>query len=94
MDDIILVTGCHRTRSWANVAFLADHKDAQLEPEVSFGVNVTKRNGSEVIDWRFSPNLSRGAELKLGPDGEVCYRVVRVDQEQRQLSHDVASLRT
>jgi len=93
MEDIILVTGCDLTRSWANVAFLGDHTDAQPEPEVSFGVNVTKRNGSEIIDWRFSPNLSRGAELKLGPDGEVCCRVVCDDQEQRQLSHDVASLR-
>jgi len=92
MEDIILVTGCHRTKSWANAAFLGGYTDAQ--PEVSFGVDVTNNNGSEVINWRFSPDRCRGAELNLGPDGEVCYRVVRADQEQRQLSHDVASLRT
>jgi hypothetical protein len=36
MEEIILVTGCHRTRSWANVAFLENQVDAQ----VSFGVKV------------------------------------------------------
>ena len=75
MEDIILVTGCHRTRSWANIVFLESHTDAQ--PEVSFGVDVTNGNGPEVINWRFSPDRSRGAELNLGPDGEVCYSDVR-----------------
>jgi hypothetical protein len=36
MEEIILVTGCDRTRSWTNVAFLGGQADAQ----VSFGVRV------------------------------------------------------
>jgi hypothetical protein len=39
MEDIILVTGTHRTRSWTNVAFPGGQVDAQ----VSFGVNVATR---------------------------------------------------
>lgn len=102
MEDIILVTGCHRTKSWANITFLGGHTDdvaflrghTDGQPGVSFGVDVTNNNGSEVINWRFSPDRCRGAELKLGPDGEVCYRVVCGEKEQKQLSHGVASLRT
>jgi len=36
MEEIILVTGCDRTRSWTNVAFLG----SQLDARVSFGVNA------------------------------------------------------
>jgi hypothetical protein len=92
MEDIILVTGYHRTKSWANVAFMKSHTDAQ--PEVSFRADVTNNNDSEVINWRFSPDRSRGAELNLGPDGEVCCHIICEDQEQRQLSHNFVSLRT
>jgi len=37
MEDIVLVTGAHRTRSWTNVAFLEGQTDAR----VSFEVQVT-----------------------------------------------------
>ena len=69
MGDIILVTGCHRTRSWTNVAFLESQTDAQ----VSFGVDVTNENGPEVsIKWRSSHKNIRGAMLSWGPSGKVC----------------------
>jgi len=77
MEDIILVTGCHRTRSWINIAFFGCHTDAR----VSFGVNVTQADdgdGSEVdIKWRLSPDRIRGAELSRGPNGKVCCGVTR-----------------
>jgi hypothetical protein len=69
MEDIILVTGCHRTRSWASVVFSEDPEDAQ----VSFGVEVTGVNGPNTnINWRFSPENSGGAVVNWGPDGRVC----------------------
>jgi hypothetical protein len=47
MEEIILVTGCDRTKSWTNVAFLGNQVDAQpgqaAQPaQVSFGVKVLK----------------------------------------------------
>ena len=39
MEDIILVTGCHLAKSWANVAFSENRGGAQ----VSFGVQVSFR---------------------------------------------------
>jgi hypothetical protein len=69
MEDIILVTGFHRTRSWANVAFLESQTDAQ----VSFGVEVADADGPGIsIKWRTSPGRVRGAVLSWGPDGKVC----------------------
>jgi hypothetical protein len=65
MEEIILVTGCHRTRSWANVAFLGNQVDAQ----VTYGV---KAEGPDVsVKFRFSPGNARGAVLRLGPQGTV-----------------------
>ena len=64
MEEIILVTGCHRTRSWANIAFLGNHVDAQ----VTFGVRV---EGDSSINFRFSRGNAQGGELRLGPEGEV-----------------------
>jgi hypothetical protein len=63
MEDIILVTGRHLTRSWVNATFYESRSDAQ----VSFAVQVLG-NSSVHLEWRDA----RGAELKLGPIGEVC----------------------
>ena len=74
MEDIILVTGCHLTRSWINIAVLGCHTDAR----VSFGVDVSDEGGPEVdIKWRLSPDCIRGAELSQGPNGKVCCGVTR-----------------
>ena len=67
MEELILVTGCDRARSWTNVAFLKDQLDAQA----SFRVEVT--HGPEHrIDWQFSPESVVGAVLNQGPSGKVC----------------------
>jgi hypothetical protein len=65
MEEIILVTGCDRTRSWTNVAFLGGQADAQ----VSFGVKVEGHDTS--INFQFSPENARGAVLCHGPEGTV-----------------------
>ena len=68
MEDIILVTGTHRTKSWTNVAFPGGQKDAQA----SFGVNLNRRRGDIVrLNWQISHERIRGALLNRGPDGEV-----------------------
>jgi len=64
MDEIILVTGCHRTRSWANVTFL----EGQTHAQASFGVKV---NGVD-INWQFSLGNAHGAVCNWGPEGNVC----------------------
>ena len=65
MEEIILVTGCDRTKSWANIAFLENQADSQ----VSFGVRVESPEPS--ITFQFSPENARGAVLRHGPEGEV-----------------------
>lgn len=73
MEDIILVTGYHRTSSWANVAFLESQQDSQ----VSFEVDVAGVDGPDTsINWKFSPERIRGAVLNWGPDGKVRHRAI------------------
>ena len=74
MEEIILVTGCDRTRSWTNIAFLENEVDAQ----VSFGVRVegptsTSNTG---INFQFLPENARGAVLRHGPEGTVRLRTI------------------
>ena len=70
MEEIILVTGCHRTKSWANIAFLEN----QTHSQASFGVKAT--HDHEVRDvsikWRFSLGNAQGAVCNWGPEGKVC----------------------
>ncbi|KAF8272440.1 hypothetical protein EI94DRAFT_293928 [Lactarius quietus] len=64
MEDIVLLTGTDRTRSWANVAFLGGQADAR----VSFGVEAT---GTQ-INWLFSPERQTGETVwNWGPSGDV-----------------------
>ena len=62
MEDIILVTGRHLTKSWINVAFNQHRQDSR----VSFNTYVSRD---------FAVHLERqyvcGGELKLGPTGMV-----------------------
>ncbi len=67
MEDIVLVTGFHRTRSWCNIAFYESRADAQ----VSFGVQVPGTLGT-TINWQVSGQHNQGAVLSNGPSGEVC----------------------
>ena len=66
MEEIILVTGCDYTRSWANVTFLG----GQTYGQASFGVKVV-RGSDAIINWQFSSGNTQGAVCKLGPEGKV-----------------------
>ena len=70
MEEIILVTGCDRTRSWTNVAFLGD----QLDSQVSFGVKVEGPDTN--VKFQSSRGNTRGAVLRHGPEGAVRLYVV------------------
>ena len=65
MDEIILVTGCDRTRSCTNITFLGGQADAK----VSFGVKV--EGPDTKINYQLSPELVRGAVISQGPEGAV-----------------------
>ena len=67
MEDIVLVTGTHRTRSWTNVSFPGGQEDGQAK----FGAHVATRGDKVTINWKFSHEYSRGAVLNYGPHGEV-----------------------
>ena len=62
MEDIVLVTGCHRARSWVISTFSESQADAQ----VSFGTNFLGGSGVD-LEWRDA----RGGDLKIGPSGRV-----------------------
>ena len=73
MEDIILVTGRHLTKSWVNVAFTQRRRDAG----VSFDVQVSAPSGDGRIS--LERQYVRGGDLKLGPTGRVwCCTLYRV----------------
>jgi len=66
MEDIVLVTGFHRTKSWSNIALAGVETDTRL----SLGVEVTGALGAN-INWRASNVSTHGAVQNEGPSGEV-----------------------
>ncbi|KAH9992218.1 hypothetical protein BJV74DRAFT_834960 [Russula compacta] len=66
MEELILVTGCDRTRSWTNVAFLGSQHNAR----VSFGVRVDGSGTNPNVNFQLSPEYVRGAVLSPGPEGK------------------------
>ncbi|KAH9025507.1 hypothetical protein EDB85DRAFT_2118432, partial [Lactarius pseudohatsudake] len=67
MEDIVLVTGTHRTRSYTNVAFPGGREDAQA----SFRANLEVDHPDGItINWQLLHEHIRGAHLKPGPDGK------------------------
>ena len=69
MEDIILVTGTHRTRSCTNAVFLGGREDAQA----SFGAKFEHRGDVAILTWHFTHEHDRGVVLNCGPGGEVCW---------------------
>lgn len=68
MEEIVLVTGLHLTRSWANVVFWEGHANGQA----SLGVNVS--HGPNVnINWQCLPGSVQGGVRSWGPEGWVCH---------------------
>jgi hypothetical protein len=72
MEEIVLVTGRDRTKSWTNAAFLGWR---QADAQVSFGVRVVEGSGDS-IEWQVSPGQIGGAVLAQGPSGRVRKRAI------------------
>ena len=94
-EDIILVTGYDRTKSWANIAFCGNQADSQ----VSFGVRVGKSDPTIISDpaitFQSSPEKAQGVVLHCGPDGKVRLYAFRNNQRiETQLWHDSLPIRT
>ncbi|KAH9019201.1 hypothetical protein EDB84DRAFT_624816 [Lactarius hengduanensis] len=69
MEDIILVTGRHRTRSWTNVAFI--ESQGLVQKQVAFGVHVSGSPPSHIsVDWKSPRELGQGVASNMGPSGE------------------------
>ncbi|KAH9032026.1 hypothetical protein EDB85DRAFT_2089383 [Lactarius pseudohatsudake] len=66
MEDIVLVTGCHRTKSWTNAVL----NEVQTNVQLSFGVQVGASGAS--VQWQGSDLRIQGAAISHGPNGEVC----------------------
>ena len=66
MEDIVLVTGCHRTRSWSNLAF----REVRENTKFSLKVDVAGTLGAS-IRWKSSKLNVPGALHNQGPSGEV-----------------------
>ena len=67
MEEILLVTGCHRTISSGNIVFY----ERQATARVSSGVQVPGVIGN-AINWQVSNQHIQGAVVSHGPSGEVC----------------------
>ena len=72
MEEIVLVTGRDRSKSWNNVAFLGHQTDAQ----VSLGVKIVQ-GLEDSIEWQSLPGQIHGAVLNEGPGGKVRCHPIR-----------------
>jgi hypothetical protein len=66
-EDIILVTGCHLTRTWATIAF------QEREEQIAFGVQVS---GISNVAWQFKPEGAQGVAYNLGSSGQVRFCIL------------------
>ncbi|KAI9445970.1 hypothetical protein H4582DRAFT_2052101 [Lactarius indigo] len=64
MEDIVLVTGCHRTKSWTNTVL----NEVQTNVQLSLGVEVGASGAS--VKWDRSDLQIQGATVSHGPNGE------------------------
>ena len=81
MEDIILVTGRHLTKSWVNVAF------NQRRPDAGVSLNIQVSGHSHVS---LEQEYVCGGDLKLGPTGRVWIRTIsRVRCILKRLGHDL-----
>jgi hypothetical protein len=88
MEDIILVTGRHLTKSWVNVAFTQRRPDAG----VSFDAQVSRHSRHSHVF--LEQDYVRGGDLKLGPTGMVWIRTISgVRRILKLLGHDLARTR-
>ena len=64
MEDIVLVTGCHRTRSHYNIVFY----ESQVNSRVSLRVQTP---ATDTVHWQVLGQQIQGAMFGCGPSGVV-----------------------
>jgi hypothetical protein len=77
-EDIILVTGRHLARSWANIAF------QERDERVSFRVQA---QGNSDVEWQFTPEGAGGVAFNLGPCGVVRFCTCFSHQTDTEAGH-------
>ena len=80
MEDIVLVTGCHRTRSSTNTVF----NEGQVNAQISLGVQVPGIVGS-TVNRQGSNQYARGTMANHGPGGGVCGPEIAITDADRHL---------
>ena len=83
-EDIILVTGCHLTRTWATIAFREEGE------QVSFGVQVS---GVSDVMWQFTREGAQGVAYNLGPSGQVRFCTFSCLNRPRQIMVELFQIR-
>ena len=72
MEDLILVTGCHRTKNWFNVAFIGNEVDPNARlSRMSFQHELAGTSGA-TINWQELILRTPGCGSNDGPRSEVC----------------------
>ena len=76
VEEIFIVTGFHRTRSWSHVTF----NEAKSDVQFSIGFELPGTVGIGV-NWNISRQRIAGAVQNHGPSGEVCdAQITRADR--------------
>jgi ferric-dicitrate binding protein FerR (iron transport regulator) len=81
MEDIVLVTGCHRTRAWANLA----SRRAPAGSRLCLGVRIT--NAGANVHWTVSDNRTRARLNTQHSDYQPAIGEVRDTQITRTDRH-------
>jgi len=68
MEDILLVSGCHRTKTWTNVSFNEIQRETQIPPRLQ---QATSSFSPAAANWLIPSEPSPGTAIRHGPTGEV-----------------------
>ena len=70
MEDIILVTGCHRTKSWANIVFRENRGFHRRYPKQAMLPFPGSPSSDPIVLWQFSGETGQTI-LNIMPNGKV-----------------------
>ena len=72
MEDIILVTGCHRTKSWANIVFQENRRGFHRGYPTQEMLPFPGSPSSDLrVLWQFSGGPGQTEILNIMPNGKV-----------------------
>ena len=88
MEEIVLVTGCDRSRSWTNIVFLGGPAQASFRVKAVHSLDTN-------TNIQFSPGNVDGALLNQGPEGKVRWYAFKfaTATDPIRLLHDLVPFR-